>query len=286
MRVKWESNSAKLGQSLKVLSLAQSRFSGPLHAHDQLELTWITQGSGLRFTGHTVEPFQSGDLVLIPPRIPHTWQSSPNASESVSAVVLQIELTRSLDTIPEWQRALASVKDFGLSAWSIQGALRAHLTPLLLELNQAEALRALGLSLVLLGDLIHGLSDRSSHDIRRLAAAPISPSSTQAARRWDALLNWIHLHYADALTVNDAAARLHISPGSFSRSFQRRVGRPFSAYVNDIRVANACLLLRQTDRPIQEIAARCGFGALSNFASQFRSRTGTTPREFRRPRSA
>ncbi|MEY2776854.1 MAG: hypothetical protein RLY30_952 [Pseudomonadota bacterium] len=282
MRVKWESNSAQLGKSLKVLSLSQSRFSGPLHAHDVLELTWITQGSGLRFTGHTVEPFQAGDLVLIPPRIPHTWQSSANALQSARAIVLQVELAQSLNLIPEWQSALATLKDFGHSAWSIHGELRSHLTPLLLDLVEAEALRALGLSLVLLGDLITGLSDPARREVRRLDAAPIEPSSTLAAKRFDALLNWIHLHSAEPLTVEDAAARLHISPASFSRSFQRRVGRPFTAYVNDIRVANACLLLKQTDRPIREIAQRCGFGALSNFAAQFRLRMGSTPRAFRR----
>ncbi|MFX5668485.1 helix-turn-helix transcriptional regulator, partial [Acinetobacter baumannii] len=75
---------------------------------------------------------------------------------------------------------------------------------------------------------------------------------------------------------------LHVSPAAFSRSFKRLVGRSFTDYVNDLRIAEVQLLLRRTDRPVTEIAAACGFPTLSNVNAHFRRRLGMSPRDYRR----
>ena len=61
-----------------------------------------------------------------------------------------------------------------------------------------------------------------------------------------------------------------------------RVGRPFSVYVNDVGIAEACLLLRQSSRSIAEVARRCGFPTLGHFHRQLVKRTGVGPREYRK----
>lgn len=60
------------------------------------------------------------------------------------------------------------------------------------------------------------------------------------------------------------------------------MGKTFVAYVNDLRLGEACRLLLETDATVAEIAYRVGFGNLSNFNQCFRQARGTTPREFRR----
>jgi Mannose-6-phosphate isomerase len=51
-----------------------------LHSNDNFELSLVITGTGKRTIGDTVEPFTPGDLVLIPPGIPHCWFFENNKS--------------------------------------------------------------------------------------------------------------------------------------------------------------------------------------------------------------
>jgi AraC-like DNA-binding protein len=91
----------------------------------------------------------------------------------------------------------------------------------------------------------------------------------------------MHANLARELRLEDAARLAHISPDAFSRYFSREVGKSFTAYINDMRCSETCLLLRATDKPVAVIASKCGFETLSHFNRQFRQRFDMSPREFR-----
>lgn len=71
------------------------------------------------------------------------------------------------------------------------------------------------------------------------------------------------------------------SPAAFSRFFQRETGKTYTQYVNDLRCAEACVLLREPTLPVATIAADCGFRTSSHFNREFRARMKTTPRAWR-----
>lgn len=72
MKVTWERLAPEPTGCIRFLQLNQQAFSGALHAHDALEITWIQSGQGLRFVAETVEPFGAGDLLIIRPGSAHT----------------------------------------------------------------------------------------------------------------------------------------------------------------------------------------------------------------------
>jgi len=43
------------------------------HYHNNFEISFITEGSGKRIVGDSIEEFQPGDLVFIGPNLPHVW---------------------------------------------------------------------------------------------------------------------------------------------------------------------------------------------------------------------
>ena len=45
----------------------------PWHFHPELELTHIVRGSGRRYVGDSVEPFDDDDLCLVGSNTPHCW---------------------------------------------------------------------------------------------------------------------------------------------------------------------------------------------------------------------
>jgi quercetin dioxygenase-like cupin family protein len=53
----------------------------PLHSQDSWKLSYVIVGSGIRQIGYVREPFKAGEIVLIPPEIPHCWNFDRNVTD-------------------------------------------------------------------------------------------------------------------------------------------------------------------------------------------------------------
>ena len=279
MKVAWESIQAGT-QSARLMRLRLASFAGALHAHEALELTWIQRGEGVRIVGSRVEPFMAGDLVLIGPGLPHVWLSHGVPPEGAWATVLQLMPSAPLAALPEW-RGIGALLQRAQRGLSVEGALRIRIVQTLESMPDTPGLGLLGEALSMLAALAE--ADEALRPLDPLPL-PVLQRDPGQQRRLDALLVWIREHLHGTPSVDEAAAILHVSPGAFSRSFHRLAGKPFTDYVNDLRIAEACMLLRQNDRSIAEIADRCGFATMSHFNRQFRRRVQRTPREYRQQR--
>ncbi len=91
----------------------------------------------------------------------------------------------------------------------------------------------------------------------------------------------IDQHYTHPLTVDGLAEGFQISRSHFSSIFKKGMGVTFVEYLNRVRVAAACELLRDSDRLVKQIAVEVGFGSKQNFIRVFRAVTGLTPSDFR-----
>ena len=49
------------------------------HSQSGYELDYIITGRGIRTLGSVSEPFQEGEVVLVPPEVPHQWSFDPLA---------------------------------------------------------------------------------------------------------------------------------------------------------------------------------------------------------------
>ena len=59
-----------------------------LHSQSTWELSLVVKGKGNRITGDMSEPFEEGDLALIPPELPHCWKFSPDCGTIENLTVL------------------------------------------------------------------------------------------------------------------------------------------------------------------------------------------------------
>ena len=58
--------------------------------------------------------------------------------------------------------------------------------------------------------------------------------------------------------------------------------KTYVSFLNEIRVANACKLLRNEDLSVAMVAYECGFNNLSNFNRNFKKVRGCSPTEYRK----
>jgi AraC-like DNA-binding protein len=271
-------------QAFRLLSLALDAFDGGLHRHPQFELTWIQEGVGLRFVGDSVEPFESGDVVLIGPHLPHAWVGKPGpgrADGPYRALVLQFApelLAHSL--LPELQALRLALTKAG-QGMAIVGLDRERVLALLADMPTMDPLARLAQWVLLLRELGQVREPRLLSAQAGFEAASADAEVSAIERRIDRLLSWLQANLAEPIRLADAAAVVHISPAAFSRFFRRHTGKTFVTYVNDLRCGEACLQLRQTKAPVAHIASACGFVNFAHFARQFKRRMGSSPSAYR-----
>jgi transcriptional regulator GlxA family with amidase domain len=93
---------------------------------------------------------------------------------------------------------------------------------------------------------------------------------------------WLIENLAEPLGVDELASRLGMSVRNFSRTFAREFGSTPAKFVTKMRVETAKRLLADSEKPLEKIAAECGFGSLDTMQRAFRQETGRVPGAFRR----
>jgi transcriptional regulator GlxA family with amidase domain len=96
------------------------------------------------------------------------------------------------------------------------------------------------------------------------------------------VLAWMERHLDREVTVEELAARAHMSPRTFARRFQQETGTTPYRWLLGQRVLLARELLEGTDETVDSVAVRAGFGNAATLRHHFARWTGTTPHMYRR----
>lgn len=96
------------------------------------------------------------------------------------------------------------------------------------------------------------------------------------------LLEYIHLHYAEPLTLGQLARCGGISEREVQRCFQAILRTSPMGYLQRYRIQVASERLLDTADSILDIGMACGFANPSHFSKVFRSCKNCTPQEFRK----
>lgn len=96
------------------------------------------------------------------------------------------------------------------------------------------------------------------------------------------LLLYAEQHLCTPCLLRDAAKAVGYDYAYVAKLFKRKVGVPFSRYVNLLRIRQSQLLMRTTSKSITEILYLCGFGSARTFNREFAAATGLSPSAWRR----
>ena len=88
-------------------------------------------------------------------------------------------------------------------------------------------------------------------------------------------------HFTRPLTVSELADHAGISRSQLYRAFMAVLGKTPKEYLTSYRIRKACLLLKQSDLPVSEVAAQSGFESCSYFSKAFKKAIGTAPLQYR-----
>lgn len=271
-------------QSLVVKYLLDPYFDPNWHFHTEYQLFTVLEGSGTRFVGDNIAPFEAEEIVLTGPNLPHLWRSdesyfAANQAEATAGIVIyfreEIFASAFLDR-KEGQkiRHLLELSRRGI-------LIRGRFAERLIGLKRAM-LKAEGFSLVLaLLEILHLISEGA--ELEPIASIGYQPTLRPMDKeKLNRVQNYIFEHFRSGLNLEEAASIANMSPSAFSRYFKQRTHKRFSDFVSELRIGHACKLLLQDRWTISSVAFESGFNTLSNFNKQFKTITGKSPREYRR----
>lgn len=249
----------------------------PLHQQATWELSYIITGSGARIIGDVVENFSKGEVILIPPHIPHCWSFDENdvdAEGKIENITIVIEN----------------------SFWNASGALFPSLMPLVGEIKSNENAVSFGGSILtqirelMCAMIAQDPVERLSSFIKLLTLISHGRKMQVVGRpvvenRKDKKLQEIYLYvlnnYQRNLTLEEIAKAVGMQRSSFCTFFKKMTGKTFFTYLLAFRLESACQMLVKTNQTVAEICLSSGFNDVPYFNRVFKKLKKTTPLGYR-----
>ena len=94
-------------------------------------------------------------------------------------------------------------------------------------------------------------------------------------------MRYIRANLTHRLTLADIAGHVGLNPQYLSGLFRRETGMVLTDHITQVRLEQAKLLLRHSDRTIQQIAEAVGFQDPKYFSRRFKRSEGVSPRTYR-----
>ena len=259
----------------------KSEFLFPLHTHEEYELNFIEHGKGVRrIVGDSVEEIGNYELTLVAGgELAHAWEQGRCTAPDVREITIQFSpqlFTSDMLARNQFSSIKKMLDRARLGLNFSMGAIMKVYSRLDTLATTPDRFDQFLHFLKILYDL------SLDTDARTLASSSYAQADQQLeSRRIKKVKDYIAVHYADQVRLEEMALLAGMSASAFSRFFKQHTGRNFVDYVIDIRLGNAARMLVDTETGISEICYSCGFNNLSNFNRTFKARRGYTPRDFR-----
>ncbi|MCY9548524.1 AraC family transcriptional regulator [Lysinibacillus xylanilyticus] len=96
------------------------------------------------------------------------------------------------------------------------------------------------------------------------------------------MLDYLHAHYQEKISLENLAAYVFLSRAECSRFFKKMVGITPFTYLLHYRLRKSMELLRDSEQSITTIATTTGFSTVSYYIEKFKKYTGYSPHVYRK----
>jgi len=240
---------------------------------DFFKVLYPFRGSGWLIAGRSRHRLNTGDVILIPPRVLHRITDS-------SPLALYIVCTQSefVNRIPEATISLGRLSQYSQPIWGreMAGLIRSLL------IEQSRRMMGSPAWMTALTWQILGLIWRAGRTRQKTSRNERSPALV-ARERVTAYLRELPQRFHEENDLDSAASRAGLSRRRFTQLFQELAGESWLQVIRRLRIGHAQNLLSETGHSVTAIAFQAGFDDLSHFYRVFRTcSNGLTPEAWRR----
>jgi AraC-like DNA-binding protein len=271
-------------KSFNILKVDRPYFIVPWHFHPEIEIMLITNGTGTRFVGDSIEGFAPYDLVMVGSNLVHVWKNSHQHYEESSNLLAEARVIlfredcfgKDFFNIPEMSaiknllvRAGRGLKFFGKTRLSVTKKIIA-------AYEQSEFDRFLSLI-----ELLHELSQSEEYSMLS-SIGYVQQVQASDLYHLNIILDYLIKNFRQEIKLEQIASLANMSPTAFCRYFKSRTNKTLIQFINELRIGYAKKMLVESRDNISTICFEAGFHNISNFYDHFNKITGKLPSQFRK----
>lgn len=230
-----------------------------VHMHKELEVIYVRHGKAVAYADKNSYLLNSGDMFITFPNQIHYYETlkngefivlifSPNILHEISS-----EVSKSIpDTnfFPAGNREIEEIFD---KIYTVSG-------------EYAD---------VAMSGYIHLLMSMI------LPQVTLKTVAAEKNSAFYSVIDYCTHNFREDISLDTVAERLHLSKYYISHLINKKIHQNFNEYINNLRIGEACNLLKETDLKIADISENIGFGTIRSFNRSFKQVMGVSPAEYR-----
>ncbi|AUC82541.1 AraC family transcriptional regulator [Lacinutrix sp. Bg11-31] len=248
-------------------------FYDKLHQHEDIQLSLIVEGEGTLIVGDSVNNYKENDIIIIGSHLAHLFKSDTKATKN--SHMLSLFFTKNSFGKDFFNlTALNGIEPFfkqaenGFKVMSHKDIMCTHF----LKLKDATPISRFIILLELLKLTSNANFESLSSFIYDKKLSEIE------GKRMEAIFEFTISNFYTDVSLETIAGVANMTKNAFCKYFKKRTNKTYFRFLNELRIENACKLMRQKKgNTIADIAYKSGFKNLSNFNRQFKSIKNMSP---------
>lgn len=248
-----------------------------LHQSSDWELSYVITGSGTRIVGDSTEFFTSGEVVFLPPNMPHGWYFD-EFDHDKEGKIENITLFFTNTLLNKIETAFPEAAIYITEILSLKQAIRFNgqtlskiqeLMTTMVSLSDIERLLSLLRIFVIIG------SAKETIIVGTLMKQNKSTIKIQNISRF--IVN----NFQRKISLEEAAQHVGMNSSSFCSFYKKMKGKSFLTDLTEYRINSSCVMLKETTLPISDICYAVGFEDIPHFNRTFKKMKGESPKDYR-----
>lgn len=242
------------------------------------ELSHVMIGKGTRIIGDTIEPFSQGEVILIPPDIPHSWSYDESISnengeiENITIVFSDRLLNYLAMAFPELETVISEIQS-NKAAISFSGDTLKQLQKKMISMIRETKIEQIA-SLVKIFALI------ASQENSDIVGHPVVDDKQN--KRLQQIYWYVMNHFQQDITLEEISKFVDMEKTSFCSFFKKMTGKTFFTYLTEYRIESSCQMLMKTDKSITDVCFASGFRDIPHYNRVFKKLKKVTPSVYRK----
>lgn len=252
-------------------------FYDQLHQHEEIQISFISKGSGTLLVGDSINDYNEGDILVIGENIPHVFRSNSAANpESIMLTLFftKISFGKDFFSLNDMSNVDNFFKDseYGMKILSNQKKIIHHFV----KLKKQNKIQRIASFLKIINLIISSEKTPLSSFVYK------KKYTDDEGRRMSAVFEYAIKYYHQNITLDEVAEKANMSKNAFCRYFKKRTNKTFFQFLIEIRIEQSCKLLHnKKDLSVASISELCGFQDITNFNRKFKELKGISPSQYR-----
>ena len=242
-----------------------------LHAHSDMELGIIWEGSMTVFVDQKQYELKKGDIYLINRYQMHSF-SNPTGKNIILAFQIHTDFYRIISHQLEYLRFQENIFQSG-PVYDKLYTLLMKCAKYYFSPNAFSEVKCSSLFLDALYTLLHNTA-------YHITSEKEYTSAQNNAIRINRITDYIIEHHAEHISLDDVATLENITTYHASHFIKKMLGISFQEYLNNVRFDHALQLIHQTDLNILDVCLESGFSSSHYLNQAFKKTFGCTTKEY------